>query len=131
MKAILIPADINVPMAEVEESGFRQLCKQFTNISWPERINTQALHDLNVVMVVDEDGHARSLDINMRALILSQYRGEFGLVGDALLLSETMASEGITFTPVRKGVMREIQGLSIQEQAERIHTMHAHLSREL
>lgn len=106
MKAIVIPQNPGLPLREVEGENYRDL-REGTNIKWIERVNTQALHDRGLAMMVDEDGHDRGLGLNLRAMVISGYPGP--LVGDAIITGETQ-SYPIEFISMPEGTMAWAEG---------------------
>ena len=104
MRAILIPADNDKPMEEVQfsdnyETMISQVMARFPS-TMPEMVRTRSLHALmwdkphagsvgwsrypTVVMLVDDDGLRLRLSKNSRATMF--YDGD--IVGDALLFAE-------------------------------------------
>jgi hypothetical protein len=121
MRAIIIPRDINQPMVEVEGENFREIAKTFTDIEWPTRVNTQKMHDHGMTMLLCDDGHDRKRELNLRAMLIAEYPGDTGLVGDAILVSEIMGPEGVTFGDAPKNGMTLINNWEIQRRGEGLH----------
>lgn len=118
MKAIVIPADLDKPMVEVEGDDIRKIARAHTNIYWPERVNTPSLAVNNLVMAVDDEGHDKRFHLNPRAVALSEYPGS--IVGDAIILGEKMGDDGIDFIDVPPGALALLDTLDVQHRGERL-----------
>lgn len=119
MKAIIVPQDLKKPMVEVEGEGYRKICHEYTHIDWPERVNTTKLHVNNMVFLVDESGHDKRFELNLRALLISEYPAPPGLVGDVVILSEARGEDGgMMMVELVEGAMARLALWKIQERAE-------------
>lgn len=120
MKAVLVTADPTKPMVEVEGSSIRELAREHWDHPggrYPERVNTVRMADFGFLMVVDDDGRDHNLPVNIRAMLIAQYRGG-PLVGDVLLVCEARFEDGINFTSVGSHVLETVNRWQIQELAE-------------
>jgi len=113
MRAILIPADENERVREVDlpKGPWHLAFKQY--FEWFERVSTVPLRDRftdldgDVVMVVDEEGRVYDRPYNRRASFLYAPGAEHHrhyIAGDALLVGEGMTEDGLDFVPLQERV---------------------------
>lgn len=93
IKGLLIPVDYNDPIIRIE-GGFQSVLKR-AGIGYAERVSTQNGHDHGFVTVVDEDGVAKRMRLNLRGKKISGYPGQ--LYGPVLLFSERFIDDGMDF----------------------------------
>lgn len=113
MKVIVIPQDAREPIREVELDGsvlsFQQV-REISNIQYMENINTKALQELELVILVDDDGFQRGLSINQRGMLLAQYPGGL-LVGDIVVarMGLNPLEGGYDHLGVREGDLKNVK----------------------
>jgi hypothetical protein len=101
VKAILIPADLAKDSEEIDGPDFASLLR-IADIDLMEIVRTPQMHNhLQVVMVVDDDGHRRGLPFNQRGHAVSAYPGD--IVGNVLIMREVWADDGMDLVSVLDG----------------------------
>lgn len=115
MRAWLVPADESKEMRLVEGDTYRAIIKEHTDINWPSRVNTVKTNLNNFVAVCCDDGRARLLPINPRAMFLTEYPDI--LVGDYIMFSEAFDNEsmGVDFTTLSDMGYEYLKGMDETE----------------
>lgn len=134
IKVLYIPADERVAATVIEGKMVRELL-QMSEIDYLERVNTQTMHDHDMVMAISEDGRDRRKPYNIRAHFLSGYAPHLPIVGDAFFMSERRVDDGLDFADLSDkalaywNMMQDAEGLMgfyhwTQEYAQHLESHH-------
>lgn len=83
LKVKFVPADPELP-AEIKEVPNDPSVFKILVDGWIEIVKTAHMRDMNICMIVNEDGIAQGKALNRRAMELSQYPGN--IVGDVVFV---------------------------------------------